>query len=107
MYGYKNISPEEFEKGIQNDPNAVILDVRTDAEYADEHIPGSIQINIMGPDFPQRIAELDKSKAYYVYCRSGNRSGSACGFMASQGFGELYNLGTGIMGWKGEVASNY
>lgn len=104
MHGYKNIPSKEFEQGYKNDPNAVLLDVRTDMEHNEEHIPGSIQINIMGPDFPQRVAELDKNKAYYVYCRSGNRSGSACGFMASQGFTELYNLAPGMMGWEGEVA---
>lgn len=107
MSGFKNISAKEFEEGIKQHPDAVILDVRTEPEHMDEHIPGSVLINIMSPEFAQKIRELDKDKPYYVYCRSGNRSGSACGFMASQGFKELYNLAPGIMGWHGEVASQY
>ncbi|HCQ29697.1 MAG TPA: rhodanese-like domain-containing protein, partial [Flavobacteriales bacterium] len=41
--------------------------------------------------------------SYYVYCRSGGRSASACGAMASIGFPKLYNLAGGIMSWSGEV----
>jgi rhodanese-related sulfurtransferase len=107
MQGFKNISSQEFEDGLKNNPEAVLLDVRTDAEFLEEHIPGAIQINVMSPDFPDRVMELDRSKAYYVYCRSGSRSGSACGYMASLGFTELFNLAPGIMGWNGEVVSNF
>jgi rhodanese-related sulfurtransferase len=54
----------------------------------------------MDPSFPGKIAELDKTKSYYIYCRSGNRSGQVCNYMSGLGFGNLYNLQGGIMAWN-------
>ena len=103
MSGFKELTAREFAEGLQNNPDAEILDVRSPGEYAEAHIPGARLINIMSPDFVPSIRELPKDKAYYLYCRSGSRSASACGFMASQGFGELYNLDGGILDWEGPI----
>jgi len=46
---------------------------------------------------------LDKTKKYYVYCRSGGRSGQACNIMQQMGFGNTYNLIGGIMEWEGPI----
>lgn len=101
---YENIASDEFQEKSVNDPNGIVLDVRTQQEVDAGYIPGAIVIDIMGPDFAEKVNELDKSKNYYVYCRSGNRSGQACGYMEGNGFdGELYNLSVGMMGWTGEV----
>ena len=51
----------------------------------------------------ESIELLDKSKNYYIYCRSGGRSGQACQVMDSIGFGITYNLMGGMMEWKGET----
>lgn len=99
---YKNVNSAEFEAGM-NAENSVILDVRTPGEWYEGVIPGALLINVMDPGFADQVNELDRSKAYYVYCRSGNRSGMVAGFMAQRGFGELYNLADGIMSWTGEV----
>lgn len=106
MSGFKNIKSEPFKEGLENDDQAELLDVRTPGEYEDAHIPGARLINILGPDFTEQIEQLDKDKAYYVYCRSGSRSASACQYMASIGFRELYNLEEGIIGWKFETNAN-
>ena len=45
----------------------------------------------------------DKDKNYYVYCRSGNRSGQACKIMNQLGFKNAYNLIGGMMQWQGEI----
>ncbi len=100
---YVNINPAEFEAGMKNE-NSVILDVRTPGEWNEGIIPGSLLINVMEPDFANRIDDLDRSKAYYIYCRSGNRSGMVAGFMSQKGFSELFNLADGIMSWTGEIA---
>ncbi len=100
-----DLSQEEWMTQYNNDDNAVILDVRTQAEIEEGYIPNAISIDIyLGPDFLTELEKLDKSKNYYVYCRSGNRSGQACAIMNSKGFEKAFNLEGGFMNWKGEVA---
>jgi rhodanese-related sulfurtransferase len=95
----KNIEVSEF-KELMTKENTVILDVRSLSEKAEGDIPGSITIDIYGPNFANDIDQLDRDKTYLVFCRSGGRSGSACGFMDSKGFASLYNLNGGIMAWN-------
>jgi len=100
----ENLSQDEWVEQLENDSNAVILDVRTDAEVADGKIPNSIHIDIYrGADFVSEVEKLDKNKNYYVYCRSGNRSGQACKIMEQIGFENTYNLIGGMMQWEGEI----
>lgn len=94
-----NLDSEEFLEKYKNDKNAVLLDVRTEDEFNDGHIPNSILIDIYSPSFPEKIKSLDKSKNYYVYCRSGNRSYHAGIFMIREGFKNVYNLTYGVLGW--------
>lgn len=96
---YENVKAADFKQLITNTPNAVILDVRTLAEHKQGGIDGAINIDIMGSSFAQKVAALDKDKTYFVYCRSGNRSGSACEIMSKDGFKNLYNLSGGMMNW--------
>lgn len=96
---YENVKASEFKQLIEKTPNSVILDVRTQAEHRQDGIEGAINIDIMGGSFVQKIALLDKDKTYFVYCRSGNRSGSACDMMNKDGFKNLYNLSGGMMQW--------
>lgn len=100
---YRNINASEFAE-LKEQENHVVLDVRSPGELAEGAIPGHIMINIFDPAFASKITELDKSKTYLVYCRSGNRSGQACAFMASMGFSNLYNLNGGIGAWNAMVA---
>ena len=100
----EDLSQDEWAEQLANDDNAVVLDVRTDAEVAEGIIPNAIHIDIYtGQDFIDAIEELDKSKNYYVYCRSGNRSGKACQVMEELGFANAYNLEGGIMQWTGDI----
>ena len=100
-----DISQEEWRKLIEETDNSVILDVRTEEEVEDGYIPGMINIDIrQGQDFLDEIEKLDKSKTYFVYCRSGARSGQACALMSQMGFDKTYNLLGGFMSWDGEVA---
>ncbi len=98
-----DLTPREFADGIQITPDAIILDVRKPDEFESGHLPGAVNINILGPDFHEQIEMLDTDKPYYVYCKSGGRSATACKYMNSQGFREVYNLLGGILAWHGEV----
>ena len=96
---YKNIDAPEF-AALMDEKNHVVLDVRTPQEKADGDIPGSILINVFDPMFTRKISELDPEKTYLVFCRSGNRSKTACSLMAKKGFEKLYNLKGGIYAWN-------
>ena len=98
-----NLSQQEWAEQLQADTNAVILDVRTEDEWNEGIIPNAILIDIYkGQGFIYELEELDKTKNYYVYCRSGNRSGQACSIMNELGFEKAYNLSGGFMQWTGE-----
>lgn len=100
----EDLTQEEWVSKLENDKNAVVLDVRTDAEVADGIIPNAVHIDIYrGQDFISEIEDLDKSKSYYIYCRSGNRSGQACRIMEQLGFENTYNLEGGILQWEGDI----
>ena len=96
---YKDIDVTAFET-MMKQPNAVVLDVRTADEFAAGHIKGALNIDVNGPDFAKRVAELDKSKVYLVQCRSGTRSVKACNELAGVDFPQLYNLLGGINAWQ-------
>lgn len=101
-----DLTQEEWVSGLENDPNAVILDVRTEGEVNEGIIPNAIHIDIYkGQGFIYRLEELDKTKNYYVYCRSGSRSRQACSIMNRLGFENAYNLMGGILDWEGEITS--
>jgi len=95
----EDISVEEF-KSMMNEDNTVILDVRTEDEVKEGIIDGAMHINLFDSDFRDQLEELDKSKTYLVYCRSGNRSGKACEVMNNMGFDNAYNLEGGILAWN-------
>lgn len=99
-----DLSQEEWEEQLENDTDAFVLDVRTPEEMEEGYIPNAFNIDFyLGEEFLAELEKLDKNKSYYVYCRSGNRSGQACTIMNSLGFEKAYNLEGGFMNWEGEV----
>ena len=99
---YQDLYAEDFQEKLQEKKNAILVDARTPEEFESRRIPQSININIMDRTFMTQVAALDKTKTYFIYCRSGARSGQACVMMSNQGF-EVYNLAGGIMGWSGDI----
>lgn len=95
---YQNVGPSKFTQLLEEaGKNAVLIDVRTPAEFAGGNVKGAVNIDIYSPSFGKEIDKLDKAKTYFLYCRSGNRSAQACRIMAERGFVKLYNLSGGIM----------
>lgn len=101
--GFENLDAESFKEKLELDQEAILVDVRTQAEHYDAKIPNSILLDLMNPRFSEEIAKLDKEKSYYLYCRSGNRSYHAAREMARLGFEKVFNLSPGIIGWGGEI----
>jgi rhodanese-related sulfurtransferase len=98
-----NVNPETFTKMMHEEPEPVILDVRTMDEYSTFKIPKSILIDFYNSNFGKKLDELDRSKTYLVYCASGSRSLAACKQMNKLGFEKVYNLQKGILSWRGEI----
>ncbi|MEZ5004717.1 MAG: rhodanese-like domain-containing protein [Chitinophagales bacterium] len=102
MAMFHELSVKEFKKKMEVYDDSVLIDVRTPEEIREYALEGHLVLNIMDPSFTTKIDALDREKSYFVYCRSGNRSGQACRYMLSQGFKKLYNLSGGIIAWQEE-----
>lgn len=97
---FQNINGDDAKKLIENTDNIVVLDVRTPGEIKNGKIKGAKELNVTSPKFIKGLDDLDTSKTYLVYCRSGSRSKNACRVMGKKGFEKLYNLDGGYMNWK-------
>ena len=99
---YRQISMEEAIETMEKEDAYVILDVRTDQEFADGHIPGAICIpnETIGSEKPSMLPDTDQ--LILVYCRSGNRSKQASQKLASLGYTNIVEFG-GIKDWPGEI----
>ncbi len=85
-------------KEILHQPSTRIIDVREPFEFADEHIPGAVNIPLNS--IPAHAEEIRNFQAPVVlYCRSGNRSGMALRLLTAQGISNLYN-GGGLIDMK-------
>ncbi len=90
--------------GLQEDPEFVLLDIRTPAEVEAGHISGAVNLDFYDPAFRDDLAALDRDKVYLIYCRTGNRSGQAYSIMKELGFERVYDMGGGITQW---IAAGY
>ena len=103
-YKMINLSETEWVKLHDETEKSVIIDVRTDDEFSTGYIKGAVNIDFYkGNEFISEIEKLEKSKAYFIYCKSGARSGQTCELMKQKGFKKVYNLKGGILGWTGEI----
>lgn len=95
-----NLSKEDWSEQLKEDSKSVVLDVRTQDEVDMGMIPNAIHIDIYkGQGFIDEVEKLDKTKNYYVYCRSGARSAQACAILNDLGFKNAYNLEGGYNAW--------
>lgn len=99
---YKNISPEEAKARLESEKGIVLLDVRTQEEYDEKHIPNSllIPVDVIEKEAPEKLT--DKNAIIFVYCRSGRRSVTASEALVKMGYTNVYNLG-GINDWPYET----
>ncbi len=100
----EQLNPTEWKEKSDSTADAVIIDVRTEAEQEQGMIKGALQSNIFEQaKFMDFVETLDKDKSYFIYCRSGARSANACSYLESEGFTKTFNLDGGILGWPFEV----
>lgn len=99
---YRKITAEKARDMMQSEENYILLDVRTDEEYKENHIAGAVLI----PDYEiteRAEAELpDKNAVILIYCRSGRRSEIAANELVEMGYTGIYDFG-GIIDWPYET----
>ena len=96
---FKTVDVAEFAKAVA-DTSYVVVDVRTPAEHAEGHIPGTrFNIDVLEDNYTETaLKTLSKDKPVALYCRSGNRSKNAARILAENGY-QVLELGTGFRGW--------
>ena len=98
-----DISPKDLNQIFnQKLSENIILDVRTKEECSESKIPGSFNIDYYSENFKDNLDKLNKNLNYYIYCRSGNRSGKTVIILKEKGFKNVFNLEGGILAWKKE-----
>ena len=101
---YRQVSQSDAAAMMERETDYILLDVRTQEEYAQGHIPGAICVpnETIGSD---EIPQLpDKDQLILVYCRSGNRSKQAAEKLVKLGYTNIAEFG-GILSWTGETVS--
>ena len=91
-----------FIQSNRENPDFIILDVRTPDEWKSEHIENAINIDLFSRAFREELEQLDKSRTYLVYCLTGNRSGKALRIMKDMDFKNVYKISGGFLKWKKE-----
>jgi len=102
---FEAVTPKEAHALIQknkDNPNFIILDVRTPEEFRNGHIEGAINLDYYSKTFMDDLDRLDKTKTYLIYCRTGSRSGKTFNFMKELRFQKVYGMEGGIIRWQGE-----
>jgi len=87
------IDPDTFKEKLE-ETRGVVIDVRTADEFQRGHLAlADYNSDLLNGDFEAQLDSLPKDDTYYLYCRTGNRSGQAAEMMKNRGFKEVFNVG--------------
>lgn len=100
---YQEIDTDEFARWQRDAKPYRLIDVRDDDELELAHIPGALHIPMN--QIPQRIDEIPREEAVVVICHYGVRSARVAGFLAGNGFTNVYNLDGGIDAYAERIDS--
>jgi len=95
----KDVDVDEFIALMENE-GALVLDVRSDGEWAEGHLEGAAYIPFQSNDFAEQLAALPHDRPVLVYCAAGGRSAKAMNLLHGAGHPEVYNLLGGIGAWR-------
>jgi len=94
----KNISILDIQQQLDETPESICLDVRTEEEHKDCHIAASLNIPL--DQLPSRIDELKGYSKIYVHCGGGGRAKRACEYLLDRSNAEILHLDGGIRAWS-------
>lgn len=98
------VTPDQALALLEQEPNALLIDVRTEEEYLTGHIPDSVLMPV--DELESLLGELpaDKETALIVYCRTGRRSAAAADLLRKTGYTRVFDLG-GIVSWPYDIVT--
>jgi rhodanese-related sulfurtransferase len=94
-----NVTPAEAESLLASSRDVVVVDVRTQEEFAEGHIAGARNVNFNSPNFVEKMQEFTGKKVL-LHCASGGRSSRAIEALSSTSFAQLYHLNKGFNAWQ-------
>ena len=102
---YRKISAEQAKEMMDANPDAIILDVRTQQEFDEKHIEGALLL--LDFELEEKAAAIlqNKDDLILIYCRSGNRSRTAANTLLALGYTNVYDFG-GIIDWPYDTVSS-
>ncbi len=95
----KYLEPDEFYLRIHSAAYPLILDTRTQEEFARDRIPGAILVENRA-ELEKMADSLDREQPIFVYCDNDTRSPVACRILCRLGFKNVYDLKGGIIAWE-------
>ncbi|MFQ3648279.1 MAG: rhodanese-like domain-containing protein [Anaerolineae bacterium] len=93
---YTDISLDDYLTQFKN-ADYYLIDVREADEYADGHLPGTVNLPLS--ELEQRYSEIRRDKPIVLVCARGGRSAQAAEYLAYLGYQNLYNLEGGTLGY--------
>ena len=97
----ERVGVDTFETKLNTLENAFLIDVRTTAEYKSGHINGATNIDFYQVENMKiTFDNLDRNQPILIYCAAGGRSNKTGVLMKEMGFKQIYELSSGINGWK-------
>ncbi len=79
--------------------NVQLVDVRRPEEFANGHLPGAKNINVLNDDFANHFSDFDKDETIYLYCKAGGRSAKASLILKDLGFIDIVDMEGGYTAW--------
>ena len=103
MSSFKSINSMQAQNLIKDCKDLIIIDVRRYSEFKENKIPNAINIPVEELEWELEDLKENKDRPFLVYCKAGHKSALACQMLEEEGFTKLYNLGQGLLGYKGIV----
>jgi rhodanese-related sulfurtransferase len=101
--GVNQVSVDEL-KELLKDGKTQVIDVRTEEEYREGHIP-NIPLRTM-QELPEWVEDLNPAESYVFVCRSGSRSQKVAMYLKHNGFDKVANYNGGMLVWDGDVVTD-
>jgi len=94
------VSTDDVKARLDRSENFLLLDVREESEYANDHLPGAIHLGkgIIERDIEERVPDLDTPLV--LYCGGGYRSALAADNLQRMGYTNVLSMDGGIRGWR-------